>query len=756
MPFVHPWIILTGAGAVAVPVLIHILNRTRFRIRDWAAMKFLMEAVRKNRRRLRIEELILLAIRCLIVLLLALALARFTGCGAMDVLPSAGAGSQMGVYLLDDSYSMGQKVGAGQVFSAAVTDLVEQVRNMPKSGRVAIMLTSQSEETERFFGPEYAAKVDVESLVAKIQALEPSDRRTPLAEAMRAAGDAFDDDPGAKRLYVLSDFRRVDLDPREQADALRKAFEALRARGVEVVAMDYGLEAQANLTVESIELLNRFSVARVPAPVRLTVLNDGRRRAENVEITLKVTCRVGAEMKELVLPMVVIPRIDAGDRGSVEFKVNVPQAGSAVVTAQLPADALEGDNSVSLALEVRPHIAVLVVDGHSDIADPTESESFDFRLAIDPKGTGYTGFDVDVISPESISAARFEDYDFVALLDVPDFPRDGAENVPYLSLKSLEDYVKSGGGLVVFVGDGVNPAFYNGPMHKGGRGLSPFRVKPRVGEADEQAKPFRLDARSLASDSILGVFTGEGAVLTGYVRFYAFLPAEEIAAVVSEEDVKPPRVLGRFDDANSSPACVERRFGDGTVVMFYTSASKRWNDWPSDEVGTYVVVVQEMIRTLARADSGRFTGPVGEPVVYELPHHFTEARATLKTPRFPKDDIVSLIAAEERGRRSLRYARAVNRGVYTLDVTAPGKPDRTVFFARNPDPTEGKLAPGGRKALTVALGSEDFRYVQRTGATGGATVEATSDKEYWMYALAGMLILLAAETYLAQRFGHYS
>ena len=70
MPFLHPAIFWTGLVAVSVPIIIHILNRRRFRIRQWAAMKFLLESIRKNRRRVRIEELILLALRCLVIALL--------------------------------------------------------------------------------------------------------------------------------------------------------------------------------------------------------------------------------------------------------------------------------------------------------------------------------------------------------------------------------------------------------------------------------------------------------------------------------------------------------------------------------------------------------------------------------------------------------------------------------------------------------------------------------------------------------------
>src|SRR5437764_15218638 len=68
----------TAAGAAAVPVIIHLLNRRRYRIVDWAAMRFLLAAQRQNVRRLRLEQWLLLAIRCLVLVLLAGALAAVT------------------------------------------------------------------------------------------------------------------------------------------------------------------------------------------------------------------------------------------------------------------------------------------------------------------------------------------------------------------------------------------------------------------------------------------------------------------------------------------------------------------------------------------------------------------------------------------------------------------------------------------------------------------------------------------------------
>src|SRR5437588_11986087 len=77
--FLNPYTMVAGAALVSAPIIIHLINRMRFRRVRWAAMEFLLKSQKRNRRRLIIEQLILLALRCLLVLLVGLLVARFVG-----------------------------------------------------------------------------------------------------------------------------------------------------------------------------------------------------------------------------------------------------------------------------------------------------------------------------------------------------------------------------------------------------------------------------------------------------------------------------------------------------------------------------------------------------------------------------------------------------------------------------------------------------------------------------------------------------
>src|SRR4051812_32179157 len=77
--FGSPFAVLaTAAGAASIPVIIHLLNRKRYRVVNWAAMRFLLAAMKKNTRRLRVEQLLLLLLRVFIVLLVIVAMASIT------------------------------------------------------------------------------------------------------------------------------------------------------------------------------------------------------------------------------------------------------------------------------------------------------------------------------------------------------------------------------------------------------------------------------------------------------------------------------------------------------------------------------------------------------------------------------------------------------------------------------------------------------------------------------------------------------
>src|ERR1700674_4619623 len=100
--FTNPGYLAAGGALVNSPIIIHLINRMRFRRVKWAAMEFLLKSQKRNRRRLIIEQLILLMLRCLLVVLAALLVARFVGFSLAGFVGQ----DAMHVVVLDDTMSM--------------------------------------------------------------------------------------------------------------------------------------------------------------------------------------------------------------------------------------------------------------------------------------------------------------------------------------------------------------------------------------------------------------------------------------------------------------------------------------------------------------------------------------------------------------------------------------------------------------------------------------------------------------------------
>src|ERR1017187_2559729 len=135
--------LLYGLAAASVPILIHLLNRRRFRQVTWAAMQFLMAAARKNRRRIRIEQWLLLAIRTLVVLLVVSAMAK----PFLETFGNLIAGRRTHrVLVLDASLSMGYTSGESSRFDQAKALAAQLVTDSRRGDAVSVILMGDRPE----------------------------------------------------------------------------------------------------------------------------------------------------------------------------------------------------------------------------------------------------------------------------------------------------------------------------------------------------------------------------------------------------------------------------------------------------------------------------------------------------------------------------------------------------------------------------------------------------------------------------------
>src|SRR5689334_5217141 len=198
MAFLNP-LLLFGLAAVSVPIIIHLLNRRKFHKVVWAAMRFLQNAVEQNQRRMRIEDLILLALRCLLLALLALALARpAILSNATDVF---GQSKVTGVVILDNSQSMGMSDGTSTRFEKAKQAAEGALDSMPAGSATAVLFASDMVQ-----GAILEPTFDLNLARKAIREAPLTDRASDVFPALQKAIDTLKDRLAIRReIYLVTD-----------------------------------------------------------------------------------------------------------------------------------------------------------------------------------------------------------------------------------------------------------------------------------------------------------------------------------------------------------------------------------------------------------------------------------------------------------------------------------------------------------------------------------------------------------------------
>src|SRR5262245_41208862 len=133
MTFLAP-VMLFGAAAASIPIIIHLFFRTRYRTVAWGAMKFLLASIEQTSRRVRFQELLLLLCRIAVVALLAFARAR----PLWSALNVSAKEEVLAVLVIDTSMTMGVREGDKTRLDLAKDAAVRVLDNLPPHAHVKI------------------------------------------------------------------------------------------------------------------------------------------------------------------------------------------------------------------------------------------------------------------------------------------------------------------------------------------------------------------------------------------------------------------------------------------------------------------------------------------------------------------------------------------------------------------------------------------------------------------------------------------
>lgn len=478
---------LAGLVAAAGPVIIHLLNRRRFRVVQWGAMQFLLEAVQRNRRILHLRDLLLLVLRTAAIVLFGLALAR-----PMFSSSSTTADSNQPVHavlVVDNSLSMGHERLNHTLLDEAKGTAKEFLESLPEGSRISVRPLCGSAAGVTLDA--YRTKEDARDALDRIEVV---DRTGTALQALDAALDArsrVPDFAAATRAVFLGDQQSVNW-PAGAWGNLPKDLPELQIVAVAPQEID-------NTWVERFTVQDGIADVETSAVLTAVIRHVGPPRS-NVPVTLSVD---GNEVASQTVDL------EPGQSREVtfhyRFEVAAEPGKPVYVPARvsLPPDHLPQDDERWLAVPVVAALPVVFVDQYGGEEAPQKNrygETRHLRRLLAPVTSRDEAqrqlVQIRHVKIDQLDKALLEDARLVVIAGVAS---------PEGSVPLLESFVRQGGQLLIVAGGEFDPAAWSQFAWLDGRGLLPAPLKPQaLGKTPEEAtgelKPSLLAFDSLSHD----------------------------------------------------------------------------------------------------------------------------------------------------------------------------------------------------------------------------------------------------------------
>jgi Aerotolerance regulator N-terminal/CARDB len=725
--FIHPEYVLPGLALVSLPLIIHLINRLRFRRVRFAAMEFLLSSQKRNRRRILLEQLLLLLLRMIVVAALVMLVAR----PLLDPEQfSLFQGKKTHHFvLLDDSGSMRDRWGETSAFDAAnevIRRIAAEGERKPDTQTLTLLLASNPDQpvfTQENLNKEFTARLDT-----TLKGLKASHRAIDLTAGAQAARRLLGEQKGsARHLHLISDFRGGDWDG---DTALAAALRDAEQEKIGVNLIKTVPEAHANLGITDLTGAIDVAAANVPLRLSATVRNYGEQVARDIRLTVLIDGKKlpATEIIESLEPRREVTR---------EFDVVFQTTGAHDVQLTLPADALEQDNHRFLSLDLAEANAVLILDG-----SPSNSEAFYLADALAPS-PGLTGFAPSIESLDYLRRRPIDRFQSIFLLNVAELAPD--------AVRTLEQYVEAGGGLAWFLGDQVRAAFYNDKLYRDGHGLFPARLAAPAELLVDETNP--APDLGFGDHPVFRVLEGEENPFVDLLKINRYFTVAR--------DWAPPdgvRVIATL--RNRAPLMLEHQLGKGRILTCLTALGTTWNNWPLIPP-TFVSMQLEAAKYIARSERSLERKLVGEPIVISLDGAAYSPQVEIRPPggsRIPLSLGIRPSDPSTSANAALRYEDAWRQtdepGLYTLVTRRQDATEESKRFAYNVPDSESRLNLATTEIVQRRLGPGTHARIQEPGDFSWVQGEPTS-RDIDDYVLILLLALLLGEQALALRLSYH-
>ncbi len=739
--FATPMFFAAGILLAAIPIIIHILNRRRFKTVQWAAMDFLLRAMRRNRRRLKFEQWLLLATRCALLFLLGLALARPLGCDRSSFAMLAQR-SGLHVLVIDNSYSMAYEADrpdAKTHLDQAKLLAKGLIDRLTAGGESVAIITAAKPATAVIASPAY----DLQAAKDAVDRIEQSYSDTDLVGAITKANEIARDEAKqpVKFLDLFTDATRSAWEP-NQKDALAQAGRDA-AQQFRITHHSLARGQQSNLATLEVRPSSNLVRAKFNNEFLATIRAFGG--ATDSSLQWRMDGQILPGRTTAVRPSADSPPVTLTD-------LPMPSGGPHVLSASLMTDdRLKVDDTRWRVLEVASELKVLIVEGERGIGAMSGSGAF-LNLALAPpaeagsaavtRGRNTSSYVApELISDLELSNKVLSDYRAVILCGVGQIQPGEADQI--------RTFVERGGSLLIFMGEPVTAENYNSVLLP--RKLMPGPLTNRVtSSGDQNGFNFDFQPRGVLHP-LLSIFAGEEKSGLDTARVFTYWQADipsnsQVERVLNylPAGATPSTNPSRSAQAtNADPAITMHSVGQGHVIFVSTTANDEWQSFCAKP--SYLVLMHELLTGSVSSGDRWMNLFVGQPL--EIPAN-VKLTATPSLKDANQTDIVLDETRSGNGPATYRSRPLTKPGVYTLNTG-----ERKIPIAVNVPDDEADIRTLDDAALTRAMGEAQMEFEGDQLPALAASNDSGND--YGWSIMAIVLVLVGFECFLAMRFGHY-
>ncbi|MAJ47617.1 MAG: hypothetical protein CBC35_10190 [Planctomycetes bacterium TMED75] len=437
--FATPWLALAGILAMAIPIVIHLLFRRRRKPVNWGAMRLLIEAINRNRRRSRIQNILLLVTRCLVLLLVGSALARpfFSGSGLL------GGDSRTAILIIDDGLISGLDDGNGRTeLDLTIESAIELIGQLEVGDRVSI-ISSSTPARELTDGP----TLDFQRATNILKSLTPGSGATDVSSSIQIASTIIEemDSNASQSVLLLGQWRKGSLSTLATSVAVNP-FQMIQEsnQSIDLLISPPTTKPTTVTALESISIRRPVDSTFDERPeIRSTI---SLVRLGNDLDSINSTIRVSGDGVEETLPK-PIKMQQGSTRSVVEMPGRLDPTGSALdgtssITVTVDDPSLPLVSRRSLSVNTSPRIRVGIIDrenfyGNNALNEVPSSEWI--KRSLEPEDDGQ--IQVDFLDPASISERSLSRLDML-IITRPDL-------LPEVGWNLLHQIRRSGTAILV-------------------------------------------------------------------------------------------------------------------------------------------------------------------------------------------------------------------------------------------------------------------------------------------------------------------